>query len=232
MKRILVALSVICFWCLPVPAQSTKAKAPQKPQAKTPAASAQNGAPKTNVPPANAPQTARISGLVPPPATEVPEDFIIGPEDILEIRVWKEPDLTTRAIVRPDGKIGVTLLGDVQASGLTTAQMRDSVAEKLSRFVEDPEVSVVVVEIHSQMVHLIGLVGRPGAYALGGPLTVMELLARAGGLSLDAKGEIAITRYKAAGVVERIPFDYKAFVEGKDIRHNLPLKNGDVVIVR
>ena len=167
------------------------------------------------------------------PAAGATEEFVIGPEDVLEIKVWREPDLTTRAVVRPDGKIGMTLLGDVQASGLTANQLKNSVTAKLQRLLEGPEVSVVVVEIHSQTVHLIGSVARQGAYALGGPLTVVELLARAGGLSQDAKPEqILIVRQSGNGQVDRIPFNYKEFVDGRNVRGNIQLKNGDVVVVK
>jgi polysaccharide export outer membrane protein len=183
---------------------------------------------RRSVQPASANKGLAQSGLVASP----PEDFIVGPEDVLEIKVWHEAELTTRAVVRPDGKIGVTLLGDVQASGLTTAQLKDSITAKLSRFLEQPEVSVVVAEMRSQMVHLIGAVGRQGSYTLGGPLTVVELLARAGGLAEAAKAEeIAIVRTKSGGGVERILFNYKAFVEGKNLQA-IALKNGDVVVVR
>jgi polysaccharide export outer membrane protein len=161
-----------------------------------------------------------------------PEDFTIGAEDVLQITIWREPDLGTKAVVRPDGKIGVTLLGDIQASGLTTTQLRDAIAAKLARYIEQPAVSVVVVEIHSQMIHLIGAVGRPGAYALGGPLTIVELLARAGGLAEYTKGEnIAIVRTIGKDT-QRIPFNYRAYIEGKDLQRNIQLKNGDVVVVR
>lgn len=163
----------------------------------------------------------------------VPEDFVIGPEDVLEITVWREAELATKAVVRPDGKIGVPLLGDVQASGLTTTRLRENLAAQLTRFVAEPVVSVVVVEMHSQMVHLIGAVGRPGAYTLGGPLTIVELLARAGGLGESARAqEIAIVRSNGHGQFERIPFNYKAFAEGKALKSNIQLKNGDVIVVR
>jgi polysaccharide export outer membrane protein len=166
-------------------------------------------------------------------AANTPDDFVIGPEDVLEIKVWHEPDLTTKAVVRPDGKIGVTLLGDIQASGLTATQLKDEVTSKLDRYYEQPEVSVVVVEIHSQTVTLIGSVGRPGAYALGGPLTVVELLARAGGLLETAKpDQIAIIRKRGKGELERIPFNYKEFMEGKNLHSNLVLKSGDVIVVK
>ena len=160
------------------------------------------------------------------------EDFIIGPEDVLQISVWREPDLTTKAVVRPDGKIGVTLLGDIQASGLTATQLTNVIAGKLTRYVEQPEVSVVVVEIRSQMVHLIGAVARQGAYGLGGPLTVVELLARAGGLTEETRGENIVIVRNTGNTVQRTPFNYRAFVEGRGLQKNIPLKHGDVVIVR
>src|SRR5262249_43939753 len=138
----------------------------------------------------------------------------------------------TKAIVRPDGRIGVTLLGDVQASGLTTAQLRDSISALLTRYVEQPEVSVVVAEIHSQMVHLIGAVARQGAYALGGPLTVVELLDRAGGINEFTKGESITIVRKDGNQIRRIAFNYKAFIEGKSLQQNIRLRNGDVVVVR
>jgi polysaccharide export outer membrane protein len=182
--------------------------------------------------PGNATADTKTSGSK-PAAANASEDFIIGPEDVLEIKVWREPDLATRAVVRPDGKIGVTLLNDVQASGLTTTQLKESIAAKLDRFVEQPEVSVVVVEIRSQTVHLIGAVSRPGAYALGGPLTVVELLARAGGVSELAKADqIAIIRQRGKGELERILFNYKEFMLGKNLHSNIQLRNGDVVMVR
>jgi polysaccharide biosynthesis/export protein len=211
MKHVLLVLSTICILCTTAISQIAP------------------GNPQTRLPQGAAPITTPLQSS---PAGASSEDFVIGPEDVIEIKVWHETELTTRGVVRPDGKIGVTLLGDVQASGLTTAQLKQSIGARLSRFLEQPEVSVVVVEIHSQMVHLIGSVGRPGAYALGGPLTVVELLARAGGLTETAKSEdIAIVRTKSGGVVERISFNYKAFTQGKNLQ-NVALKNGDVVVVR
>jgi len=199
--------------------QSVQPRAQNGTAQKTPSQAAATPAASPGVPTSSSPTAAA--------------DFIIGSEDVLEIKVWREPDLTTHAVVRPDGKIGVTLLGDVQASGLTTSQLKDSIAAKLARLLEGPEVSVVVVEIHSQTVHLIGSVGRPGAYALGGPLTVVELLARAGGLSEVAKADqIAIIRQKGDGGVERILFNYKEFLIGRNLHGNIQLKNGDVVMVR
>jgi len=156
---------------------------------------------------------------------------VIGPEDVLEISVWREPDLTMKAVVRPDGKIGVRLLNDVQASGLTTKQLQDRLQTDLSRFVSEPVVSVIITEVRSQVVHVIGSVPRPGVYPLGAPLTIMEILARAGGLADFAKKEeIAIVRTEG-GKTQRLLFNYKAFVEGKNLQQNIQMRNGDVIVV-
>ena len=213
MKRMFFVLSLICV----ASSFGMSQGAPTNRQPQAPPSSAAP-APKPPVQPAQ-------GGATPP------EDFVVGPEEVLEITVWREPDLTTKAVVRPDGKIGMTLLNDIQASGLTTTQLKTRIATGLAQFVAEPEVSVVVVEVHSQMVHLIGAVARPGAYPLGGPLTVMELLARAGGLGESAKSqEIAVVRTDGKAT-QRIAFNYKAFIEGKDLGHNLQLKNGDIVVV-
>jgi polysaccharide export outer membrane protein len=174
----------------------------------------------------------KIQPVLSPAPPKASEDFTIGPEDVLQIAVWHEPELTnSKAVVRPDGKIGVALLGDIQASGLTTEQLKQTLTLKWARYVAKPEVSVVVLEIHSQTVHVMGSVARPGAYILGGPLTVVELLARAGGLAEGAKpAQIAIMRSKA-GQTERIPFNYKAFMKGEKMQSNIQLKNGDLVVV-
>ena len=210
MRRFLFSIFITCVLSLPAAAQGAL----------------------NNPQPQRAPAVTVTSTTGQTAAVTAPEDFVIGPEDVLQITVWREPDLGTKAVVRPDGKIGVTLLGDIQASGLTTTQLKDAVAAKLARFIEQPEVSVVIIEIHSQMVHLIGAVGRPGAYTLGGPLTIVELLARAGGIAEYTKGEnIAIVR-SVGKDTQRIPFNYKAYIEGKDLQRNIPLKNGDVVVVR
>ena len=223
MRRIVLNLCAFCLVCSTALSQTNTQAQKTAPGPQTGGAPAQQQASPA--------QGNSAVAKAPNPAAAL-EDFMIGPEDVLEIKVWREPDLTTKAVVRPDGKIGMTLLGDVQASGLTTTQLKQSITKNLGRVLEGPEVSVVVVEIHSQTVHLIGLVGRPGAYELGGPLTIVELLARAGGLTETAKSdEIAIVRKKNGGQMERIPFNYKAFMQGKNLWGNIQLKNGDVVLV-
>src|SRR5215467_3267968 len=105
-------------------------------------------------------------------------DFIIGSEDVLFINVWHEPDFTVTVKVRNDGKISYPLLDDIQASGLTTDELQKEITAGLDKFVNEPQVTVIVQEIHSKVVNVIGSVGRPGVYDIRGPLTVIELIAR------------------------------------------------------
>jgi len=158
-------------------------------------------------------------------------DFVIGAGDVLQISVWREPELTRKVIVRPDGRIGLSLLGDVEASGLTVPELTRRLTDAFAKLVTEPAVSIVVVEIHSLAVHVIGSVGRPGAYELGGPITVVELLARAGGITDAAKGrEIVIVRTEGEKT-RRFRFDYVSFIDGKNLQQNIPLRSGDVIIV-
>jgi polysaccharide export outer membrane protein len=165
-------------------------------------------------------------------AEKVSEDFIIGVDDALEIRVWKEPDLPPLKVqVRPDGKISLPLINDVQAQGLTTKQLRETITERLKDFLSAPIVSVVVLEIHSQVVYLMGSVARSGVYMLGMPMTILELLAKAGGFTEYAKvKEIQVVRKEGNKTVQ-YHFDYKDFLGGNNLDRNISLKNGDIVIV-
>jgi polysaccharide export outer membrane protein len=162
----------------------------------------------------------------------VPEDFVIGLEDILSVNVWREPDLSVKeVIVRPDGKISLPLIGDVQASGLTARQLQEKITERLKEFVAAPTVAVVVLKIASQSVSIVGQVAKPGVYYLGSPMTVLELLAKAGGLSEYAnKKKIAIVR-KEGDRTLHFRFNYKEVSKGENLQQNITLKNGDVVIV-
>jgi polysaccharide biosynthesis/export protein len=166
------------------------------------------------------------------PADENSDTYLIGPEDVLSINVWKEPEFTSpKVVVRPDGKIGVPLLNDIQASGQTPRQLQERITTGLKKYVSEPNVSVIVLEIRSQAVHIIGSVAKPGLYMLGGPMTVVELLARAGGLTEFAKSEnIQIVR-KEKGKTNRWLFNYKKFTDGSNFEQNIALQPGDIVTV-
>jgi polysaccharide export outer membrane protein len=159
------------------------------------------------------------------------EKYVIGPEDGLSILVWREPELSTKGPVRPDGKISVPLLNDIQASGLTPQELQELITTGLKKYINDPQVSVIVTEIRSLVVYVTGSVGKPGVYPLGGPMTVMELMVRAGGFGEFAKTDkVQILRKEGTKQV-RLHFDYKSFAEGKDLDQNILLKSGDMVIV-
>ena len=166
------------------------------------------------------------------PSPTVSDDFIIGLEDALSINVWKEPELSVKDVtVRPDGKISMPLVGDIQASGFTPKQLQDRISERMKEFVAAPNVTVVVLRIASQSISIVGQVAKPGVYLLGSPMTVLELLARAGGFREDAKTKkIAIVR-KQEGRTTHFSFNYNQVSKGQNLQQNIILKNGDVVIV-
>jgi polysaccharide biosynthesis/export protein len=160
------------------------------------------------------------------------EDFTIGNEDVLAINVWREPELSVKDVmVRPDGKISLPLVSDIQASGLTPKQLQERIAERLKEFITAPNVTVVVTRIASQSVTIVGKVSRPGVYYLGSPMTVLELLARAGGFQEEAKTKkITIVRTEN-GKTTNFSFNYNEVSEGKKLQQNIALKKGDSVIV-
>jgi polysaccharide export outer membrane protein len=162
----------------------------------------------------------------------LPEDYVIGLEDILSVNVWKEPELSVReVVVRPDGKISVPLIGDIQASELTPMQLQNRIAERMKEFVAAPSVTVVILRIGSRSVSIVGEVAKPGIYYLGSPMTVLELLARAGGIRSDAdQKKISIVRKEGTRTIS-YRFNYKDVSKGKNLKQNIELKNGDVVIV-
>jgi polysaccharide export outer membrane protein len=180
----------------------------------------------------NSAQAPQIASNAPrSDTTAVPPDYIIGPEDVLTVSVWREPELTSKVAVRPDGKIDLPLVNDIKASGLTTNQLRESITEGIRRFVPDATVSVVLVELHSHTVSIIGSVPRPGIYPLGGPMTLMELVARAGGFQDFAKTKgVQIVRQVGTRAY-RYFFNYKEYVAGRNYGQNILLQNGDVVVV-
>ena len=155
--------------------------------------------------------------------------YRIGVEDELQISVWREPELSTSVVVRPDGMITLPLLNDVKAIGLKTEELQVLITEKLKGFVNDPQVTVLVKAIRSRKVYLVGEVGHQGSYPLNGDMTVLELLAEAGGLGPFAKSESIYVLRERDGKKVRIPFYYKKAVAGKS--ENLALYPGDVLVV-
>ena len=160
------------------------------------------------------------------------EDYVMGPGDVLSINVWKEPDLTRVLPVRPDGKISMPLMGEIQASGLTPVKLRGVLTEKLKKYVSEPEVTVIVQEAKSQRFNIIGVVNKPGTYDLSGPTTVLDAISGAGGLQEFAKSKkIYVLRTMPDGSKQRLPFNYKAVIKGEEMSQNVQLQAGDTVVV-
>ena len=159
-------------------------------------------------------------------------NYIIGEHDVISVSVWKEPDFSVqRRSVRPDGTISIPFIGDVYAIGKTAKHLQDEIAEKVSFFVTDPIVYVEVEEIFSLKVSVSGQVGRAGDYAIGSSTTVLDIINRAGGLTATAKSKnIRIVRTEN-GRSTQFLFNYKDVIKGKNLRQNIHLKNGDMILV-
>lgn len=154
--------------------------------------------------------------------------YVIGAEDNLHVAVWKEPDLTATLPVRPDGKISMPLLNDVQAAGLTPMQLADSITEKLKKYVTDPRVTVVVTAMNSQRIYVLGEVLHTGAMALTPNMTVLQALATAGFTQFANTKGIYVLR-QSNGKQEKIPVNYKQLIKGN--APNVVLNPGDTIVV-
>jgi polysaccharide export outer membrane protein len=159
------------------------------------------------------------------------KEYLIGPEDVLDITVWKNcPDLCRTVPVRPDGKLSLPLVNDVQASGLTPMDLRLHLTEQLAEYIPSPEVSVIVREVHNFKVAVVGAVKMPGDYEIKSQATVLELIARAQGLTEFAnRDKIVVLRQKGTKT-ERIKFNYRKVAEGDD-EDNLYVRAGDIIVV-
>jgi polysaccharide export outer membrane protein len=175
--------------------------------------------------PAPAPAAQAVQGV------PLPEGYVIGPEDVLSIRFWRDDQMSADAIVRPDGKITLNLLNDIEASGLTPPQLREVLAKAATKFLEDPTVTVIVKQINSRKVMVIGEVAKQGPQPLNGPLTVLGAIGQAGGFTDYAdKEKILIIRTEGGKQVPR-RFNYKEVVEGRKLEQNIFLMPGDIVTV-
>jgi polysaccharide export outer membrane protein len=166
-----------------------------------------------------------------PPVAVVDADYKIGPQDVLRIDVWKEPDISRTIPVRPDGKISLPLLNDVQASGLTAMQLATSLREGLSKFLTSPQVTVTVTEINSRRVYITGEVTRAGALPLLPNMTVLQALSSAGGFTQFAKLKNIYVLRTEDGKQVKHPFNYKEVVKGNLTEENIVLQPGDVIVV-
>ena len=178
--------------------------------------------------PAQAPKAESASGVPAGlPASVDPNKFDLGAEDVLFIRVWRENDLTGTHVIRPDGKITLPLIGEMTAAGLTPAALQKELTESLSKFINNPQVTVQVQAVRSKRYYVTGEVIRPGAYPLVVPTTAFEAITLAGGFREFAnKKNITIARGK-----ERLKFNYNDVAKGKNLSQNVLLQDGDTIIV-
>ncbi|HTU35273.1 MAG TPA: polysaccharide biosynthesis/export family protein [Candidatus Acidoferrum sp.] len=158
-------------------------------------------------------------------------NYVIGAQDVLDINVWKEAELTRSVPVRPDGKISLPLLNDVQAAGLTPTQLSDELTKELKKFITDPQVTVIVTQINSQRVYILGEMTRPGAYPLLPGMNVLQALSSAGGFTPFANLKKIYVLRNEGGKQEKFPFNYKEVIKGKGTDQNIVLKAGDQIVV-
>lgn len=165
-------------------------------------------------------------------AVEAAADYRIGPGDVLDIAAWKNPDLSRVVTVLPDGRISFPLAGELEAGGKSVAQLKAEIVERLKRFVPDPGLTVVVHQVNSMWIYVIGRVQNPGRFQVNGAINVLQALAMAGGLNSFAKrDQIAVFR-EGRGKTEIFDFDYDEVAAGKNLEQNIRLVRGDVVVAR
>lgn len=176
----------------------------------------------------SAPQAAAQN---PPAVVETDPAYKIGPQDVLRIDVWKEPDVSRVVPVRPDGKVTLPLLNDVQAAGLTPVELANKIADGLKKYITSPQVTVGVTEINSRRIFVTGEVTRPGAFSLLPNMTVLQALSSSGGFTQFARVKnIYILRMEDGKQVKHA-FNYKDAVSGKHPEQNIILEGGDVIVV-
>jgi len=214
---------------LPLTSSSTKSASEAASSGESSSAGAKAAPSSPDVPAAdnNSYQDSKVSTASKGKVTD--ESYIVGVADSLLISVWKEPDFSGPVVVRPDGIITVPVVGDVHVAGMTTTQVQELLTEKLKGVVTEPQVTVIVRDIKSRKVYLVGKVGRPGAISLGGHETVLQILADAGGPAQFAKLQKMYVLRTVGDHQKRIQFNYKKVLAGSE--PDLELEIGDIIVV-
>ncbi|ODS52353.1 MAG: hypothetical protein ABS36_17335 [Acidobacteria bacterium SCN 69-37] len=183
---------------------------------------------------AQAPAPAPPPAAVAPSETDgpkLPADYVIGVADALDVRFWGHDNMTSTVVVRPDGRISLPLLNDVEVAGLTPDQLRDRLTTAGAKFFTDAPAFVTVREINSRQVFVTGMVANPGSFPLGGGMRVLQLIALAGGLNEYAnRSKISVIRDEGSKQV-RLPFNYDQIRNGRNLEQNIELRPGDTVLV-
>jgi polysaccharide biosynthesis/export protein len=207
--------------------QSQQQPPPTQPAPTQPAPTSPRPAPTS----AGASTASKPAPPAPTPGIPTPADYVIGPDDALDVIVWRDKDMSAQVQVRPDGKISLPLVNDIQAAGLTPDQLRETVKTAVARFVTDPSVTIVVRQINSRKVYVTGSVNKPGPFPLSDTMTVLQMLALAGGLSEFANGKEILIMRTERGQTQSFKFNYKDVSKGKNLQQNIVLRPGDTIIV-
>jgi polysaccharide export outer membrane protein len=158
-------------------------------------------------------------------------EYVVGEGDVLHIDVWQEPEVSQNVTVRPDGNISLPLINEMKVGGMTPLQIQSLVADKLKNFVNQPKVTVTVTEVHSRRAFITGEVTHPGEYPLNTQVTVLQLIAQAGGFTPFAKTESVMILRSDNGKELRLKFKYREVLHGKNTEQNIALQPGDTVVV-
>jgi polysaccharide export outer membrane protein len=231
-SRVLRPLSLVLAGVLAGPTFSSAASAAVQDPAPR-----QQPVPAQPPPPVAPPATAApvppapASVVTPAPPVVVPGDYTIGPDDILSVVFWRDKEMSADVVVRPDGRVTLPLVNDVVAGGLTPEQLRDRIREEAAKYVEDPNVTVVIKQINSRKVFISGMVGRPGAYPLSGAITVLQMLSMAGGVNEFADDKKIIIMRTENGKQRALKFNLRDVKKGKNLQQNIELKPGDTIVV-
>ena len=169
--------------------------------------------------------------VVPSRAQEEPPGYLIGPKDILNIHVWREPELTRDVTVTPDGRITFPLIGNIMAQGKTVTELKEIITKKLKKYITAPEITVIVNASLSRIIYVIGKTYKPGPYPLAPDMTVLQALSTAGGFTqwADRKNLLVIRRQGQKEI--QLHFSYKEYISGKNIKQNILLKPNDTIVV-
>jgi polysaccharide export outer membrane protein len=229
-KRVFIAISIMLFGLAGLAAYAQDSSPDSNPAAQ-PVIPANSGD-------ASGKDVAKATTL---PATDTPasrvtsvhqDSYVIGVGDMLDINVWKEPELSKAVPVRPDGMITLPLVGEIKASGLTPVQLREQIATALGKVMSDPQVQVMVTGVNSLSYNIMGNVYKPGYYPLGRPLTVLDAVALSGGFKDFAKeNKIYILRIAPDGHQEKLHFNYKQVIKGQNMSQNIIVEPKDVIVV-
>lgn len=193
---------------------------------------AQTPAPPAAAAPAAVPVSKPVQSPSTPGGVTPPPGYVIGPEDVLAVVFWREKDLSVEeTVVRPDGMITLPIINDVKAAGLTPEELRKSVEDAAGRYVQEPNATIVIKAIHSRRFFVTGLVNKPGPYGLGGPTTILQALAMAGGLQDFAKENDIVLMRQEGGKTNTYKFRYKDVIKGKNLQQNIEVRPGDTIVV-